>query len=333
LVVIAIIAILIALLLPAVQQAREAARRSQCKNNLKQIGLALHNYESSFGTFPIGARDQVSPMSYGPSWWVGLLPYIDQAALYNSFNMDGQNNGEPNEPGPFPFTATWADNGALANGVVISVMRCPSSPVPETVVAAAGFPPAFTRTICTPSYVGVSGAAPNASDGFPETRLSDCCGAPGGCHGVGKVSRGGMLLPHAVTKLRDVTDGSSNTIAVAEASGWAVDAAGNRVQIDGGFNKGWITGTRNSSTDSSFPWPVYNLTTVMHPPIAEIHCGLTGISPSDGRTVNEPLVSAHDGGFQAVLTDGAVRFISENVDLLTLKLLATRDDGKPLGEF
>ena len=80
LVVIAIIAVLIALLLPAVQQAREAARRSQCKNNMKQLGLALHNYHDAANKFPIGTRFSMS----APNWRVGLLPYLDQAPLFHS---------------------------------------------------------------------------------------------------------------------------------------------------------------------------------------------------------------------------------------------------------
>ena len=98
LVTIAIIAILIALLLPAVQQAREAARRTQCKNNLKQIGLALHNYHDVHRTFPIGARWQ---RGVGPSWMVGLLPFIEQQNLYDRFDMDAPNNGLPVLPPPF----------------------------------------------------------------------------------------------------------------------------------------------------------------------------------------------------------------------------------------
>jgi len=82
LVVIAIIAILIALLLPAVQQAREAARRTQCRNNMKQLGLALHNYHDAFTTFPIGTQ-----WSDDPNWRIGILPYLDQAPLYNSLNL------------------------------------------------------------------------------------------------------------------------------------------------------------------------------------------------------------------------------------------------------
>lgn len=92
LVVIAIIAILIALLLPAVQQAREAARRTQCKNNLKQIGLALHNYSDVFGSFPIGVNSSF-PGGWGVSFWVGLLPYVEQGNVYSQMSFDGPSPG------------------------------------------------------------------------------------------------------------------------------------------------------------------------------------------------------------------------------------------------
>ena len=94
-----------------------------------------------------------------------------------------------------------------------------------------------------------------------------------------------------------------------------------------------MTGTFNSISASSFAGPVYNLTTVMHPPVRLLDCSQAGISPTDGRHVNAPLVSAHAGGFHAALADGSVRFIGENIDLSTLKKLATRDDGQTLGGF
>ena len=94
LVVIAIIAILIALLLPAVQQAREAARRTQCKNNLKQLGLAFHNYHDTFTLFPIGVQS-AGPNAghYGPSFYAGILPYLEQANVYNRLTFNSSHPG------------------------------------------------------------------------------------------------------------------------------------------------------------------------------------------------------------------------------------------------
>jgi prepilin-type N-terminal cleavage/methylation domain-containing protein len=117
LVVIAIIGILIALLLPAVQAAREAARRSQCTNNLKQIGLALQNYHDQNQTFPFGVRAQ----GWGPSFYVGLLPYMEQTALYQKYDMIGSNNGY--------LAGNSYLNSVVAN-VRLPALKCPSSPLP-----------------------------------------------------------------------------------------------------------------------------------------------------------------------------------------------------------
>src|SRR3954463_11083813 len=104
LVVIAILAILIALLLPAVQAAREAARRIQCTNNLKQVGIALHNYHDQLGSFPTGGivstDDAWSPTSTGLSWRAMILPYMEQATLYNAINLDIRTGGIPRPGGP-----------------------------------------------------------------------------------------------------------------------------------------------------------------------------------------------------------------------------------------
>ncbi|WP_417385328.1 DUF1559 domain-containing protein [Gimesia sp.] len=140
LVVIAIIAILIALLLPAVQQAREAARRSQCKNNLKQIGLAMHNYLDAFTTFPIGGLKN----SRGPNWRVGLLPYFDQAPAYNQVSYNA---------------SFWAHSGLQA---VFKTLRvpgyvCPSSPHG---FVNADVPLSYDSMIH--DYVGITGAVPSA---------------------------------------------------------------------------------------------------------------------------------------------------------------------------
>ncbi len=128
LVVIAIIAILIALLLPAVQQAREAARRRTCKNNLKQLGLAFHNYHDVFGTFPIGAQSPI----YQANWRVSILPYLDQAPLYNKLTQTPANgrgyntyNGWTGDGG----YGTGADSNEVLNNAIVPLYKCPSSPL------------------------------------------------------------------------------------------------------------------------------------------------------------------------------------------------------------
>src|SRR3954452_13351117 len=141
LVVIAIIAVLIALLLPAVQAAREAARRSQCTNNLKQIGLALHNYESSKGCFPYGANTYSG--TFGGNWVAMLLPNLELSAQFNAFNFSRQSNDASNKGANSTVTQT-----------VLNAFICPSDP-------AAGTPLKTDRNEVNPSmalwYVGNMG--------------------------------------------------------------------------------------------------------------------------------------------------------------------------------
>src|SRR4051812_17389707 len=118
LVVIAIIAVLIALLLPAVQAAREAARRAQCVNNLKQIGLAMHNYHDVIGTFPSGS---IATKGWGGTWWnwpAFILPQIEQTSLYNSINFSRSN-----------IKNTAGDPNSTAWGTVVNAYLCPSDQV------------------------------------------------------------------------------------------------------------------------------------------------------------------------------------------------------------
>jgi prepilin-type N-terminal cleavage/methylation domain-containing protein len=314
LVVIAIIALLIALLLPAVMQAREAARRTQCRNNLKQIGLALHNYHATFQSFPIGARSQ---NGFGPSFWVGLLPNLDQANLYQQLDHNSAHNGFPIFP--------WAINGPLLNGVLIQAMRCPSSPLTET-------HPLGVNRHMQPSYVGISGAS--NEDGFPAKRISFCCTPISPPDGI--LSADGILIANSHVHERDITDGTSNTMLVSEASNFVIDNTGNQQNVAGAFPMSWITGTLAVGTppnyepgNLSYPPPVYNITTIRHPPNSSYD--QLGVRNNHGP--NNPLASAHEGGVMILLADGSGRFISENINLTTLKQLAVRDDGQSIGEF
>jgi prepilin-type N-terminal cleavage/methylation domain-containing protein len=136
LVVIAIIAVLIALLLPAVQSAREAARRSQCINNMKQMGLAMHNYHSAVGTFPMGNTIAYSDPGVQTSWGTFsahalLLPYLEQAPLYNACNFSWN---------------VWYDVGASATTSITTTARSAPEPTPGRVTPMAFSLPKMSRT-------------------------------------------------------------------------------------------------------------------------------------------------------------------------------------------
>lgn len=182
LVVIAIIAVLIALLLPAVQQAREAARRTQCKNNLKQIGLALHNYHDTVGRFPMDAirtfQPQGTPAARNFSWMTMILPYFDQAPLYNAINFSAPLWGQ-----------TVSSTGKEIRSTMLTALNCPSDPGWGDTGRTRGF--AWT------DYAGSSGW--------------DMWDRPDDQHG-------GVFTAFTCVKIADITDGTSNTIMVAEAN-------------------------------------------------------------------------------------------------------------------
>jgi prepilin-type N-terminal cleavage/methylation domain-containing protein/prepilin-type processing-associated H-X9-DG protein len=299
LVVIAIIAVLIALLLPAVQQAREAARRTQCKNNLKQIGLALHNYESSSTCFPIGS---FSPWNTVPNWRLQLFPYFDQAPLYQS--MD--------------FTQSFAGNVTTTNTTILSNMKlaayiCPSSSL-DPCANIVNNP----QKIQIPMYVGVSGATPDVAG-----RTVGSSSNYGGFY-----TNNGMLLHNRLTRIRDAVDGTSNVIIVAEQSG-RVGTTDMRSGYYGGYTGttfgGEVSGSNPAGADS---WST-GLTGVQYRINAPTMAGGSD-NPWDANTV---INSFHTGGIHVLLADGSVRFISDNLDFTTLRNLCSRDDGVPVGDF
>ena len=323
LVVIAIIGLLVALLLPAVQQSREAARRSTCKNNLKQLGLALHNYHDVYGRFPIGAAG--TQRGTGLSWMVGLLPHIDQASLFNQFDMVSASHGLP---------AASPNNATLCNGRQISVLSCPSGGFPKFGGAVVPY------QLQQASYVGISGAT--NLDEFPVTRVQTCCLGRNG-----HLSADGLLVPNLSLSSSTVSDGMSNTLMAGECSDYAYTASNVQKRVDGSFRNSWYTGAWAVGVPPDYSYvfpgvsvasplrpPINNITTVNFPPNA-IFLEQTSTIPGmweDGAPMN-PLTSAHTGGVHGVLADGSVRFLSDNIHLATLKSLACRDDGQIVGEF
>lgn len=334
LVVMSVIGILIALLLPAVQQAREAARRTQCKSQMKQIVLAMHGYHETFSCFPLGGRNHprqitvpiaLTVAASGPSFWVGLLPYFEQTPMYNSLNLVAGGCGDVGT-GP---------NGPAINGFKFSLLFCPSSPLPESEKLGVG---TNLYSVAMPSYMGISGASATTLGyaSFPETRIRVF--PPGSCTGfVGEMSWGGLLLANQITRTSDARDGTSQIAILGEGSDHVLDSGGIQTRFDGGAPKGgWLKAGESSGTLSNYRSAgtsaarSYNLTTVMHPVGTRrmpIPAGCFNTYP------NPPLGSPHAGGANIGIADGSVRFVIDEMDLLVLKQLCTRDDGVPLGEF
>jgi prepilin-type N-terminal cleavage/methylation domain-containing protein len=301
LVVIAIIAILIALLLPAVQQAREAARRSQCKNNLKQIGLALHNYHDTHNILPLLAFGNGVPE---PSfaWAVMILPMIDQAPLYNAMN-----------PGPTTMQNLFdTPAGRTILQTPLAVFQCPSdtgqSPNQNRpfTQAAPGINPFH---ISKSNYPASSGSQdPHATGVFPST----------GGNNPGDMPRS--------TRFRDITDGLSNTIMVGERASVPMVPGG-----DGAWAALW--GGMSNEADV-VRWRAIRANGWFRPTDGN---ALTGnlIRP------DEAFSSLHDGGFHVALGDGSVRFISVNINWNPVDInppgifnrLCDKADGLPIGEF
>lgn len=300
LVVIAIIAVLVALLLPAVQQAREAARRSSCKNNLKQIGLALHNYHDTHGSFPsgwIGVDTQMSPNladvegASGASWQLMILPFMDQSPLYNQLDFSAyisQDSGLPNTPNANSvlYTAT------------ITGFRCPSDSGPERWdIGEEGSPTTIVQSnLPNANYPGV----------FGTTEIHDCesVGLGNNCWG------NGVFGHNSAYKMRDLVDGTSNTFLVGERA--------TRLQVPPGE-------------------PAHLSTWVGVIPEGEEAfariLGGTDHPPNDPAGHLEDFSSFHEGGAQFVFGDGRVRFISENIDEGVYQALATRQGGEVVGDY
>lgn len=305
LVVVAILGLLLALLLPAVQRAREAGRRLSCGNNLKQVSLALLTHANTQQRFPIGARND---FTFGVSWWAPILPQLERSDVYQRLDLKGPNSGN------VLFNIKTAK---AVHGVVISAMRCPSSPIPELTTVG-------NAEVMMPSYVGISGAT--RDDDFTESRVAQCClPVPDG-----EVSGGGMLIANRAISLRDVLDGCSNTLLVAESSDFAYDKAGKTRRVDGGYPVGWIAGTCATGTPPTYDnmlRPSWNITTLKYP-INTRTFPLAGLG--ENRGANNPLLSAHFGGINAAFADGSVRFLSEGTTITALKCLATRDDRRTI---
>ena len=304
LVVIAIIAILIALLLPAVQQAREAARRTQCKNNMKQLGLALHNYHDVFGRFVFGKGGTGWYAANTGNWGrlgglVPLLPYVDQAPLYNQITSPGTFNGTDYPAwGPEPWKT-----GYTPWRTQIPALVCPSDGQPQQDWNAGRSPIAKTN------YGFSNGDSINASQNARNTR--------------------GMFAHSTCYGVSDAFDGSSNTILMAEIVRRVSDGldvlGGTAVNVTGtdqnpsvcenivGQNGQFVAGTemRGWSGDR---WCDSNVSMTGFNTVLPPNGPRCSNDTWDGRWGVYSAQSRHVGGVQVLMGDGSVHFISENID-------------------
>jgi len=302
LVVIAIIAILIGLLLPAVQKVREAAARAQCSNNLKQFGIAFHNYHDPNGGLPSNIRPDATS-TVRVRWATYLLPYIEQDNLYRTVNL----------------TTNWHAQPSVF-GTRLKSFECPSAPNGTVVDGAPDTSPAWTNIVANGDYSGFYGVDPQlVTLGLVDT-------------GSGGVSNGAISKTVKLS-FSAFTDGLSNTLHLAESGGrpnvyrlgkLAVPASGAN-RVNGG---GWCRPASelfilrgSDATGTTFP-------------------GANAINVTNGEALGTyphsyyntdgtgHIYSFHTGGTNALMCDGSVRFIRQNINIRTLAALVTRDGGE-----
>lgn len=290
LVTIAIIAILMSLLLPAIQEAREAARKTECRNHLKQIGLALHSFESVHGVFPASGWTQesrINPEGAFISWRASILPYLEQTNLSNQY-LRGED--------------WWAPDNLEAAENAIGVYQCPSVPTQPAITSAIEKLPRpamqFSKPLAGSDYEAVMGVREviNPSK-YPS-----------------KQTTRSVLFRNSETKHRDIIDGLSNTIAVVECAARPAVYRDGRlfptVSNDQGF--GWTDSESAFSLDG-----------------ASVDGMLQGLGPSqtavamNATNENEPY-SFHTGGSMCLFADGHIEFVSENIDLRVFAGQVTR---------
>ena len=321
LVVIAIIGILIGMLLPAVQQVREAARRISCANNMRQAALSLHNFASAHMNFPPGNEPAIranGSVTWGHSFWVHSLSFAEQTNLRDRYHFDesGWTGGS---------TATKPNYIAL-NSLTVEYLICPSSPLPlfpepmmpQNVIAGTNNTPVPAAGM-KPCYTGIAGSI-NSPQLHPQTN------APYGDEG-GLISKAGMLINDEGIGFGDIVDGTTNTIMIGEQSDFLVNNTdGTLVEVRSDGNHGFNLGAIRRDNDR-----IFNLTVLAHPINHKDFIDVESTGGGGNLGPNRPLVSAHPGGVNVAMADGSVQYLNESLALNVLFDLADRNDGNVTG--
>ncbi|WP_459555687.1 DUF1559 family PulG-like putative transporter [Lacunimicrobium album] len=332
LVVIAIIATLVAILLPAVQQAREAARRSTCKNNLKQLGIALHNYHDTYNTLPPGhVLDPFAGDDHGHWLWSAMiLPFVEQSALYDTVRVGS------------PVTKAMGDSTRQMQQL-LTVFRCPSDTGPPVFDPASrlGYTiDAIPTTGATLNDIPVSLTNYAVSNGTAYPRARKATNYINGTTGAT-----GAFWENSRCKFSDITDGLSNTILVGERAYlvkgdnmWGAMCLAIRGNLAAGNGPTAYDKSGNAAANQGM-FSYTGTTFFGINPIVSIFTGGTRDIANSGYS------SGHQGGAQFLLGDGAVIFLNENIDNTgtgalpngitdsTFERLAAIQDGEVVGSF
>lgn len=301
LVVIAIIAILVALLLPAVQQAREAARRTQCKNNLKQIGLAFHNYADVFNGFP-PSRITV-PGAVRSGWAVCLLPYLDQATISNKYNF---------------ALAHYDEENQNVVRTKLTAFLCPSSPDDDRLVQLGTGPSA---TLLPDRFGAASDYYARAPQAQYHIDINGVRGAP-------------ALTANGLTRLAVYTDGLSNTILIDEIAARPMKYIKGKATTDLTGQPGWAAW---SSPNALNLYPATQDCTGTTPEGDRYVVASSTAQPQFNCLINccnlQGIYSFHSGSANSLLGDGSVRSLSASMDVDLAIHLHTRDGGEVVSDF
>lgn len=338
LVVIAIIGILVALLLPAVQAAREAARRTQCMSNLKQCALALINYHSTYNEFPLGMEMSPALDVTQSTFFVKILPYVEEAAIYDKWDLKATNKGGTDQS--VNASSTLANSVA---GAVIPAFLCPSDHLPENPFLLAGPVAAFasqTANGAARGWYGATSFAGNYGEGSYYMQFSMFPIRPSGVlfltsdsaslkKGSGAVNT--LVDDHynlEPVSVRHITDGTSKTILMGEKShldpvfdSWTAANSGQKMTQVAAW--GWSGGTKGASHVFCSSAVAINTTVNDYPG--------SNLEKQDRRY--NAWGSSHPGVVQLAFCDGSIRIIAEDLSVITLTQLSTRAGGETTPDF
>ncbi len=305
LVVIAIIALLIGLLLPAIQKVREAAARTQCTNNLKQVGIAMHNHEAAYGFFPSSVRASTAA-TVRLSWTIEALPFLEEGLLVQNYDLATNWDSPTN----LPITSR-----------PVKLFQCPSNPKGNQKDGDPQPPAVWAPVVAVTDYAATTSVTDQLAALFP-----------------GQINAGpGLLIRNARAYLTDATDGTSNTIMLAESAGrpqiFRLGVAFGTPpthKVNGG---GWARAASDFDLKGSTPDGVTG------PGPCAINCtngldvGTTYPDPVYGANGTGETYSFHTGGANILFGDGSVRFVGSTINIVTYAALVTRAGGENIAPY